>query len=219
VENGGRNAGLVPQPLAAPSLPHRWTRRGATEETARCTIPAPSTSTHNSRSDNLSRTNGVDLPAPTPSPRDDNGRFAAGNAGGPGRPKGRGQELQRAAQEAITPEHVAALMGVALRHGLQGNLGAIRLVLERACGRVPDAVAEAAALDVALPNLRTASACALAIDKITAAITAGTIELPTAKALTDIVLARMKAIELNDLEQRLVELEKQASTVDFGRRT
>jgi hypothetical protein len=43
-----------------------------------------------------------------------------------------------AAQEAITPEHVAALMRVAPRHGLQGNLAAIRLLLDRARGRVPD---------------------------------------------------------------------------------
>lgn len=156
-------------------------------------------------------------PTPAPPPgREANGRFGAGNAGGPGRPKGRTDELQRAAQDAVTPEHVSALMRVALKAGLQGNLQAVRLVLDRVCGKVPDPPAVAAALDIHLPALRTATDCAAAIDKLAAAVSAGTIDLASIKVLTDLVHARMKSIELNDYEVRLAELEKQVATVDVG---
>jgi len=56
--------------------------------------------------------------------RDEKGRFAQGNSGGPGRPKGRGYELQRAAQEAVTAEHLTAMMRKAMRLALEGNLSA-----------------------------------------------------------------------------------------------
>ena len=42
--------------------------------------------------------------------RDRTGRFAKGNQGGPGRPRGSGNALRRAAEEAVTPEHVAAII-------------------------------------------------------------------------------------------------------------
>ena len=38
--------------------------------------------------------------------RDATGRFTEGNAGGPGGARRRSSELRRAAEEAITPEHV-----------------------------------------------------------------------------------------------------------------
>ena len=159
----------------------------------------------------------MDTPATT-NGRDDGGRFAEGNRGGPGRPRGFREELVRAASDAVEPQHVTAIMRRAVRMALEGNLSAMRFVIERTCGRAADAPTAPMPLDVSLPSLRTAASCATAIDKITAAVTAGTIDLATAKALTDIVCARMKAIEVNDLEERLAELEKQASTVDFGAR-
>ena len=85
-------------------------------------------------------------------------------------------------------------------------------------GKAPDAAGEFVPLDINLPNLRTAEACAVAVDRITAAITAGTIDSANAKLRLDAVQARMKSIELCDLEKRLVELEKQAAMVDFGGR-
>ncbi len=47
--------------------------------------------------------------------RDHRGRFAAGNQGGPGRRRGHANALRRAAEEAISPEHVAAIMRRATR--------------------------------------------------------------------------------------------------------
>ncbi len=65
--------------------------------------------------------------------RDERGRFAVGNPGGPGGPRRRTSELRRAAEEAITPEYVAAMVRKATRMGLEGNLAAMRLVFERTC--------------------------------------------------------------------------------------
>jgi hypothetical protein len=158
---------------------------------------------------------------PTPAPptgREANGRFGAGNAGGPGRPKGRTDELQRAAQAAVTAEHIGAIMRRAVRSALEGNLNAAKLVLDRACGKARDAAGEAVPLDLDLPSLRTAANCAAAIDRIAAAITAGTVEPTAAKLLLEVVQTRLKAIEVQDLESRLTELESMAKSVDLKAR-
>jgi hypothetical protein len=132
------------------------------------------------------------LDTPT-SPRDEKGRFQPGCAPGPGRPRGRSNLLQRAAEEAITPEHVAAILRRALRSALEGNLNAAKFVMDRACGKSPEAKGGAEPLGVALPNLKTVEACAAAIDKIGAAITAGAIESGEAKLLLELVQTRLKA--------------------------
>ncbi|MEO6594182.1 MAG: hypothetical protein ABIP94_05465 [Planctomycetota bacterium] len=148
------------------------------------------------------------------SPRDDNGRFAQGNPGGPGRSKGRGYELQRAAQDAVTPEHMTAMIRKALRMALEGNLTAMRFVAERTLGRPPEASIQGDPIGLSLPSLRTAASCATAIDRLVEAVSEGAIDLNAAKVMHDLVQTRLKAIEVNDLEQRLTELEKTASVVD-----
>jgi hypothetical protein len=61
--------------------------------------------------------------------------------------------------------------------------------------------------------------CTLAIQKVTDAICAGTLDLLHGKVLLDAIATQAKLIEVGDLEARLAELEKQASVVDFsGRR-
>ena len=42
--------------------------------------------------------------------RDVRGRFAQGNRGGPGGPRRRASELRRAAEDAISPEHIQAMI-------------------------------------------------------------------------------------------------------------
>lgn len=155
----------------------------------------------------------MDTPA---SPRDGNGRFAPGSAGGPGRPKGRGYELQRAAQEAVSPEHMAAMMRRAVRMALEGNLQAMRFVADRVCGRPPDAAPTANALDIELPRLRTAGDCTAAVQKLTDAICRGAVDIVHGKVLLDAIATQAKLIEVGDLEARLTELEQQAKSVDLG---
>jgi hypothetical protein len=153
-----------------------------------------------------------------PDPRDSNGRFAAGNTGGPGRPKGKGYELQRAAQDAITPEHMTALMRKALRMALEGNLAAMRFVAERTCGRAPDAPVAAFPLDIDPPKLRTAADCTAAIQRVTDALCRGQLDVLHGRVLLDAIATQAKLIEVGDLEARLAELERQAEAVDFRAR-
>jgi len=155
----------------------------------------------------------MDTPA---SPRDLSGRFTNGNPGGPGRPRGRGYELLRAAQEAVSPEDMTEMMRRALSMALDGNLAAMRFVAERTLGRVPDALADGSPLDIALPKLLTIDDCLAAIDRVNDAIVRGAITVEVAKAFLDMIQVRVKAIEVKDLEQRLRTLEESAAVVDFG---
>ncbi len=161
----------------------------------------------------------MDEPAPTPTPsgRDSGGRFAAGNSGGPGGARRRVCELRRAAEDAITPEMVAAAMRKCAMLALQGNLAALRILLDRACGKAGEAPLEGDPLGVTPPRLRTAADCSNALEKVTDAICRGTVDIAVAKVLIDAVTARIKVLEATELEARLAELEKQAATVDFGR--
>ncbi len=149
--------------------------------------------------------------------RDTQGRFAAGNAGGPGGARRRSSELRRAAEEAITTEHVAAIMRRATRMALEGNLAAMRFVLERTTGRAAEAPIEAEPLGIALPALHTATDCNAAIERIVESIVAGKVERDAAKLLLDAIQTRLKAIELNELETRLAQLEETARVVDTPR--
>lgn len=156
--------------------------------------------------------------ASRPGKRGTNGRFKKGNPGGPGRPKGRSFELQRAAQEAVTAEHIQGIVRKATMLALQGDLAAARLVLDRTCGKSPDAAPTADTLDLPLPRLATAADCNAALDRITEAVCGGTCDRSSAKLLVDVVMARLKAIEVQDLDDRLTELEKSAASVDLGKR-
>ena len=151
------------------------------------------------------------------SERDENGRFVAGNAGGPGRAKGRGYELQRAAQEAVTAEHVAAMMRKAMRLALEGSLTAMRFVMERTVGRAPEAQVMAEPVAIDMPELRTAADCATAIDTLTEAICTGAVNREQATLLMSLVQARLRAIEVRDLEERLMALELQTSGVEIDK--
>lgn len=146
--------------------------------------------------------------------RDGNGRFAAGNPGGPGRPKGTGvAALRRAMQGAITPAHIEAVMRKALLLALSGNLAAMKFVADRTCGRPREERADAEPLGVSLPRLRAATDCSRALDIIGDAVCSGTIDHMTARLFVEMVSARVKAIEANEIEQRIAELEKAASSV------
>jgi hypothetical protein len=151
----------------------------------------------------------------TASHRDDNGRFASGNRGGPGRPPGRGDALRRAAEEAVTPEQVGALTRKVLLMALQGNLTAARLLYERTCGRAAEAPAQPASpIDLSLPRLDTAAECNVALQRLADAISAGTVDREAARMLIDVIQTRLKAIDVSNLEKRLDQLESIADTVE-----
>ena len=142
--------------------------------------------------------------------RDLGGRFAKGNQGGPGGPRKRAFELRQAAEEAVTPEHVTALMRKAVRLGLEGNVLAIRFVLERVAGRPAEAPPEVAPLGITVPALRSVDDCNRALEAVTQGLCQGTVDKDTARVLIEAIEARTRAIELGTIEQRLLDLERAA---------
>ncbi len=142
--------------------------------------------------------------------RDANGRFTAGNPGGPGGARRRPSDLRRAAEEAITPEHVQAMMRKAMRMALEGNLSAMRFVMERTTGRAPEAPMDVVPLGIGLPRLQTAAHCNTAIERLFDGIVKGEVDRETAKLLIDTVQTRLRVLEVTSLEERLAELERMA---------
>ena len=107
----------------------------------------------------------------------------------------------------MSAEHVAALIRKATRQGLEGNLAATRLVLERVCGRASEAPATATDVEIQLPRLKTAADCGVALEHLVDGVCNGTLDRGTAQTLIAGVQARLRAIETTDFERRLAELE------------
>ena len=95
--------------------------------------------------------------------------------------------------------------------GLEGNLAAMRFVFERVCGRAAEAPADAEPLDIGLPRMRTAADCSLTLERIVNAIAQGTVNRDTATLLIAAVQARLRAIEVTELERKLADLEETAA--------
>ena len=146
--------------------------------------------------------------------RDPKGRFLPGNKGGPGGPNRKKSELRRAAEGAITPDHVSAMLRRATRMALEGDLTAMRIVLDRTCGRPPEAPNDAEAMDIDPPRLATTQDCNEAIERLISGICDGTVDRDGAKLLTTAIQVRLKAIEMTELEERLTALEQVSATVD-----
>ena len=142
--------------------------------------------------------------------RDANGRFAEGNPGGPGGARRKPNALREAVEGAIAPEHLAAIMRKATRLALEGNLAAMRLVLERTTGRAPEAPVDVVPLGIELPRLQTAASCNVAIERLIDGIVKGTVDRESAKLLIDAVQARLRVLEVTELETRLAEVERVA---------
>jgi hypothetical protein len=68
------------------------------------------------------------------------GRFAPGNAGGPGNPHaGTVSKLRAAILAAVTPEDIEAIVRALVHRAKGGDLGAARELLDRAIGKPTDA--------------------------------------------------------------------------------
>ncbi|MBK8977652.1 MAG: hypothetical protein IPM29_17215 [Planctomycetes bacterium] len=90
----------------------------------------------------------------------------------------------------------------------------MRFVFDRVCGRVADAPVEAEPVDIAMPRLQTAADCNNAIAMVIDSLCSGAVDRDVAKLLLDAVQARMRAIEMDDMEQRLAEVERTAQALE-----
>jgi hypothetical protein len=77
--------------------------------------------------------------------RDGAGRFAKGNAGGPGNPHGGTVSRLRATLlDAVTEDDLRAVVAALVRRAREGDVPAIRELLDRACGKPRPAEADGA---------------------------------------------------------------------------
>lgn len=59
---------------------------------------------------------------------------------------------------------------------LEGNLPAMKFVVQRTCGRAPEAPDAAQPLEISLPKLQTAADCSVAIDRVVDAVCQGALD-------------------------------------------
>ncbi len=95
---------------------------------------------------------------PKPSQRDQKGRFGRGNSGGPGNPFGRQMAERRIwITEVITRDTLMAVMATLTKIALDGDIGAIKLILQYGVGK-PTAAAEPDRVELEEWELHQASA-------------------------------------------------------------
>ena len=83
----------------------------------------------------------VTPPSPNgPNGRDASGRFAQGNAGGPGNPHAaQVGQLRRALLDAVTAEDIRAIAAKLVEMAKDGNVAAIKELLDRTLGKPHEA--------------------------------------------------------------------------------
>ncbi|MFO1077942.1 MAG: hypothetical protein U1E73_09490 [Planctomycetota bacterium] len=150
--------------------------------------------------------------------RDKRGRFVRGNPGGPGGANRQRSELRRAMEDAMPKEHVVALVRKATRLGLEGDVAAIRLVLEQVCGRAPETPTEQEPLPVELSPLATVSECNAVNDRLIQAISDGLVDPVRAELLLKAIAERRRGIESELFEARLAQLEKALAQAEQNRK-
>ena len=133
--------------------------------------------------------------------------FAPGVSGNPaGRPKGALNHATRAAL-AMMQGQVEQLTGVVVARALEGDMTAMKLVLDRLVPTAKEASIEPGALT--LPEL-TSSTVPNAVAAVVQAVAAGDLPPGQGQALVGMLDNYRKAIELSEIEQRLAALEQSA---------
>ncbi len=141
-----------------------------------------------------------DLPADkTDIKRGTDGKFGPGN---PGRPRGSRNKTTLAA-EALFDGEAEALSRKAIELALDGDTTALRLCLERI---LPAKKGRTVRFE--LPDEEDQLSSSTVLTELLKAISSGDMSPEEAKPVADILEARRKAFETEELERRLVALEQ-----------
>ena len=135
------------------------------------------------------------------------GAFAPG---APGRPRSSRNKTTLAA-EALFDGEAEALSRTAIELALDGDAAALRLCLERV---LPAKKGRTVRFE--LPNEEDQLSSSMVLTELLKAISAGDVSPEEAKPVADILEARRKALETEELEQRLVALEQSAKGQNNG---
>jgi hypothetical protein len=128
--------------------------------------------------------------------RQSNGRFAPGNLGGPGRPRGAVSAAAAALDQAAVDSH-AELMQVVLDQARAGNLEATKMLWSRIW---PVRRGRPVAVDV--PPMTTESDAAPALASVTEAVLSGEITAQEAAPVLKLIKARKHEIWSEDFDRR-----------------
>lgn len=126
-------------------------------------------------------------------------RFGKGN---PGKPKGARNKATLAVQELLEGEELAVGRAV-IEKAKEGDGMAMRLVLERVCP-----VRRGRPVRFALPPLDGAGDLPKALGAVLTAVADGDVTPDEAVALSQVVEARRRALETEELETRISALEQ-----------
>ena len=124
--------------------------------------------------------------------------------GNPGRPAGSRNKATHLAQALLDGE-AELLMRTAVEQAVAGNVGALRLCLDRL---VP--LRRERTVAVALPPVETASDAVKAAGQVAALVGAGELTPSEGQALASVIEAQRRAIETEELERRVSALEGRA---------
>jgi len=133
------------------------------------------------------------------------GRFKPGQSGNPaGRPKG-ARHATTLAIEALLDGEAEAITRKAIDAAKAGDMVAIRLVLDRICPP-----RKSRPIHIELPPISGVSDVASAQQEVLRATCAGELLLDEAQALSGLIEERRKALETEELEIRIQELESKS---------
>lgn len=130
--------------------------------------------------------------------RDASGRFTEGN---PGRPPGARHKATRAALALLDGE-TEALTRRAVEKALAGDVGALKLCLERIVPAAKDAPVQ-----FDLPRMETAADAARAAGAVLEAVALGELTPTEGAHIMSLVETYRRTLELTEIETRLVALE------------
>lgn len=119
--------------------------------------------------------------------------------------------------EAISAEQVTAITRKAVQMAMDGDLAAMRLVLETVCGSADEPAPEPP-LGLNLPELNTTENCLVAVDRVIAAMRAGTCGRDAADALLQAIHLQLHVIKVMDIQRRLAALEHRDEQGDWWKR-
>jgi len=139
--------------------------------------------------------------------RDTRGRFAKGNAGGPGNPAVRRLAEYRAAiTAAVTPKDIGRIIKKLVKRALSGETMATRELLDRLIGRPQQASSYTAGGGLDFATLKTADDVSRASEQLAQAVSNGTISPDDAARVGLVLELSRKAIEMGQIAKEMREL-------------
>jgi hypothetical protein len=131
-------------------------------------------------------------------------RFEPGNKHGTGRPEGSRNKATIALQSLLDSEG-EIITRKAIEMAKEGDATAMRLVLERLIPPTRER-----RVNLALPKVTTAADITVAIGAVLEAVANGELAPSEGQALTGLLEAQRKSIEMVQLEHRVAQLERRA---------